>query len=482
MSPLKVFNTLSASKEEFVPLNGKRVLMYACGPTVYDLSHLGHARMALTFDIIVRYLRFSGYDVTFVRNITDVDDKIINRAREVGITPERLARQYIYTFWRDMDNLNTLPPDHEPRATEFIQQMIAYAQALIEKGHAYESHGDVYFDVASFKQYGRLKKQSIEDLLVGARDQVRSQEELKEIKRSPVDFALWKSVKNADELSWPSPWGNGRPGWHLECSTMIKHVLGETIDIHGGGEDLVFPHHDNEIAQAETMHDKPFARYWLHNSFVQVEAEKMSKSLGNFRTIDDVLRQYSPDTVRMFVLQTHYRTPIEFTTDSMNAARTAVSRLIKAAGPVITDTNGALAASNEALPPLSTLLASGDADIKQWHADFVEAMDNDFNTPIAVSVLFAIADKATHCPDASVQANYRALLRHLSYVLGLTLSDTTRQVDSMTGGSVLDLVMELRAKARANKDYASSDLIRDHLQKLGIKVMDGKDGATWERS
>jgi cysteinyl-tRNA synthetase len=470
MSPLKLFNTLSGQKEEFVPLHGNTVKLYSCGPTVYDLSHLGHARMTIVFDIIQRYLRFSGYDVIFVRNITDVDDKIIQRAKARGIRPEQLAREYIYTFWNDMHALNNQPPDFEPRCTEFISPMVEFIQALIDKGHAYASGGDVYFDVHSFKEYGKLKKQSLDDLLVGAREQVRSQEELKELKKSPVDFALWKRAPET-ELGWDSPWGYGRPGWHLECSTMIKYVLGETIDIHGGGEDLIFPHHENEIAQSESLHGVPFVRYWLHNNFVQVEAEKMSKSLGNFRTIQDVLSQYSADAIRMFLLQTHYRSPIEFTGDNMEAAKASMLRLIRAAKKS-EDVDGSDLRS----------AISGDPDLKPYFDDFVEAMDNDFNTPIAVSVLFALADKVFQSEDDS-SAKYARTLRYLAGILGFTLADTSRAIDNHTAEGVLDLVLELREKARANKDYATSDLIRNSLQSLGIKVMDIKGGAaTWEKS
>lgn len=469
MSPLKVFNTLSGQKEEFQPINPPQVKMYACGPTVYDLSHLGHARMAITFDVIQRYLRFSGFKVTFVRNITDVDDKIINRARERGMLPEQLARQFTYTFWHDMHALNVQSPDIEPRCTEFIQQMIEFIKELIEKKHAYQSGGDVYFDVASFKEYGKLKKQSLDDLLSGAREQVRSQVELKDLKRNPVDFALWKSVAD-QEYAWDSPWGRGRPGWHLECSAMIKHVLGETIDLHGGGEDLVFPHHENEIAQSEALHNKPFVKYWLHNSFVQVQDEKMSKSLGNFQTIGDVLKTYSPDTVRMFVLQTHYRSPIEFSTDNMNAARTAMSRIIRAAR-----------VADEADDITFEEIRKNNAELSKFHQEFVDAMDNDFNTPIAVSVLFALADKVFTTKDADASKLFATALRHYAKVIGFTLADTSKTVASETAQGVLELVLKLRDDARNRKDFATSDLIRDSLQDMGIKVMDVKGGsADWE--
>lgn len=470
MSGLKIYNTLTARKDEFVPITPGRVLMYACGPTVYDLSHLGHARMALTFDVIQRYLRFSGFDVTFVRNLTDVDDKIIGRAKEMNLRAEQVARQYTFTFWRDMHNLNAASPCVEPRATEHVFNMIEFAGELIARGNAYESKGDVYFDVSSFADYGKLKKQSLEELLHGAREQVRSQDELRELKKSPVDFALWKRA-DPSETGWRSPWGWGRPGWHLECSTMIKHVLGETIDIHGGGEDLVFPHHENEIAQSEALHGKPLARYWIHNSFVQVEAEKMSKSLGNFRTIANVLEQYSPDTVRLFVLQTHYRSPIEFTTESMEAAKAGALRLIRAA-------RAALDNDGQAFQPGK----SEDPTIQKLHNDFVEAMDNDFNAPQAVSALFGAADAIFSAADETTASKQAHALRHYAGVLGLSLADTARVIDQPTATGLVQLLLSMREVARANKDYKQSDLIRDELAKLGIKVMDMKGGAAqWER-
>lgn len=477
MSPLQVFNTLTAKKEEFVPLNGKTVRMYACGPTVYDLCHLGHARMAIVFDVIQRYLRYSGYDLTFVRNITDVDDKIINRAAEVGIRPEQLARENIFTFWRDMRILNVAPPDFEPRATEYIHKMIEFIAELIESGHAYESGGDVYFAVATFEGYGKLKKQDLQDLMSGAREQVRSQAELKELKRSPLDFALWKGAA-ATDVGWESQWGRGRPGWHLECSTMIKNVLGETIDIHGGGEDLVFPHHDNEIAQSESLHERPLARYWLHNSFVQIDAEKMSKSLGNFKTIQDLLQTHSPDTLRLLLLQTHYRSPIEFTGDSLTAAKHGLQRLIRAVRSV----------SEEEAAQLQLTGAPADSDLtkdvmQQFQGEFSQAMDSDFNTATAVAVLFNIADKVFQATDASRRLSYIYALDSLARVLGLTLEDTSRQVDMDTTSGVIELLLEIRNSARAKKDFATSDLIRDRLTGLGIKVMDtAGGGANWEKA
>lgn len=469
---IQVFNTLTGKKEDFVPLSGKTVKIYACGPTVYDSSHLGHARKEIVWDTVQRYLRFLGYDVIYVRNITDVDDKIINRAKERGIGPDRLAREYTYAFWRDMDALNVASPDFEPRATEFISQMISFVQDLIKKGHAYESGGDVYFDVASFKDYGKLGKQNLEQLLVGAREQVIAQETLSQLKKSPVDFALWKSA-GKEELGWPSPWGHGRPGWHLECSTMVKHILGDTIDIHSGGEDLVFPHHENEIAQSEALHEKPLAKYWLHNGFIQVSSEKMAKSLGNFKTIQDLLEQYSADAIRIFVLQTHYRNPIDFSPASLAAVKAGLSRLIRAANfSQVENENG----NHSVISPDSEKVE------KQFRADFEQAMNNDFNTAIAISLLYQLSDHILALKDKQVQDrnHLSALLKEYAAVLGLKLTDRRKVVDTETSEKLVELLLDMRQKAKANKDFATADTIRKSLTDIGISVMDTPSGANWE--
>jgi cysteinyl-tRNA synthetase len=476
MSPLQVFNTLTSKKEEFAPIEGNNVRMYACGPTVYDLSHLGHARMAIVWDVIQRYLRYTGYNVTFVRNITDIDDKIINRAAEIGWRPEQVAREFTFAFWRDMKALNVAQPDFEPRATEFIHPMIQFVDDLIKSGHAYAAGGDVYFEVSTYKEYGKLKKQNLEDLMVGARELVRSQSDMQEVKRSPLDFALWKGAKEG-EIGWQSPWGKGRPGWHLECSTMIKHVLGETIDIHGGGEDLVFPHHENEIAQSGALHGKPLARYWLHNSFVQVDAEKMSKSLGNFLTIQDLLQTYAPDVIRLFILQTHYRSPIEFTSESLNATKAGLQRLIRAARSVTAEEASSVQGSSQAADSDFTKEVMRNAQ-----SEFCDAMNNDFNTASAVAVLFSLADKVFLETDLSTRLSYIYALETFAGVLGLVLEDTSHQLDGDTAEGVVSLVLTLRDAARARKDFATSDLIRDQLTALGIRVMDSKGSVTWERT
>lgn len=476
MSPIQIFNTLTGKKEEFVPIEGNKVRMYACGPTVYDLSHLGHARKEIVWDAIQRYLRYAGYEVTFVRNITDVDDKIIKRAAELGRRPDQIAREYTFQFWRDMESLNVSQPDFEPRATEYIHRMIEFIDGLIKSGHAYASGGDVYFEVSTYKDYGQLKKQNLEDLMVGARELARSQEELQELKRSPLDFALWKGA-GPDEVGWESPWGRGRPGWHLECSTMIKDVLGETIDIHGGGEDLVFPHHENEIAQSGALHGKPLAKYWMHNSFLQINEEKMSKSLGNFLTIQELLKRYAPDVIRLLVLQTHYRSPIEFSDESLTAAKTGLQRLIRAAGSMSEEELSALAPNQPHI---------GDSEFTKEvmcsaESEFTEAMNNDFNTAAAVAVLFGLSDKVFLEADVSKRLSYIYALESFSRVLGLTLEDHSHDLGGDSAAGVVDLVLSLRDAARTRKDFATSDLIRDRLAELGIKVMDSKGAVSWER-
>lgn len=465
MREIQVYNTLTGKKETFEPMVPGKVTMYACGPTVYMLSHLGHARMAIVWDTVQRFFRHCGYEVTYVRNITDVDDKIIARAKSLGISPERLARECTYDFWHDMRSLNVQFPDYEPRATEYIQQMISFVEGLIAGGHAYVAQGDVYFDVQSFDQYGKLGKQNLDALISGARDQAVAQEALAHLKKSPVDFALWKSA-NPDELNWPSPWGPGRPGWHLECSTMVKHILGPTIDIHAGGEDLVFPHHENEIAQSEALHDQPLARYWLHNSFVQVSAEKMSKSLGNFKTIRDLLEQYSSDTIRLFVLQSHYRSPIDFTIEALNATRSGSMRLIKAAAFAEQNADADLGADLEA--------------VSKFEKAFVEAMSNDFNTAVAISQLYQLADAILASKSGSDQRAMAQALKEHAAILGLTLQDTRNDIDRDTGKKLMDLILTLRQEARGRKDYASADLIRKSLSQSGINVMDSAGGASWE--
>jgi cysteinyl-tRNA synthetase len=482
-----IYNSLTRSKDAFVPLNGKRVTIYSCGPTPYDYSHIGHARGCILWDVITRYLKFRDYEVVLVRNITDIEDKIINRAKKLGIRPEQVARKFLFEFWRDMDALNVQPPDFEPRATEYLSQMIDFVAGLIERGHAYPSYGDVYFDVASAASYGKLTKQSLEEMLVGSRDQVLLQSELEERKKNAADFALWKGSKDG-EPGWSSPWGFGRPGWHLECSTMIKSILGETIDLHGGGEDLLFPHHENEIAQSEGLHAKPLARFFVHHSFVQVNSEKMAKSTGNFTTIREILKDYAADDIRLFLLQTHYRNPIDFSSEGLSAARTAGQRLAKIASlaaPIdLGERNGDgrkqdLVANSPADKPSDKAL---DAAIAKLDGEFIEAMDNDFNTAIATAALFNFAEIVSKESDQTRKQVLGTALRKYANILGLSLSDTRKHVDSHTAAKLVDLTLQIRAQSKLNKDYATSDLIRAELTKYGITVMDTATGSTWEAS
>jgi len=474
-----IYNSLSKTKEEFQPLNGNKISIYSCGPTVYDYSHIGHARVFILWDVIQKYLRFRGYDVTYVRNVTDIEDKIINRAKELGVRPELVARKYLYEFWRDMDSLNVASPDVEPRATEFLREMIAFIEGLIANGHAYESHGDVYFSVSSLPHYGKLTRQNLEDMMVGSREQVLSQAELEKRKRHGADFALWKSAPEG-ETGWTSPWGFGRPGWHLECSTMIKQVLGETIDLHGGGEDLLFPHHENEIAQSEGLHNKPIARFFVHNSFVQVDGEKMAKSLGNFKTIRGLLEQYSADDIRLFTLQTHYRNPIDFSVDSLSASRTAVQRLVKAAQHANSDSNSKSNSTKNFHYELESELDLSDPLVKQVHQQFVEAMDNDFNTAQAIAVLFNLADTIAKEKDSVKRAALASTLKKLTTVLGFRFEDHRQVLKSDKAAKLVDMVLELRNQSKQKKDYSTSDLIRSGLTECGISVMDTPQGSIWE--
>jgi len=478
MQNIRVFNTLTGKKEAFVPASGNKVSLYACGPTVYDSSHLGHARMAIVWDVVQRYLRFAGYDVTFVRNVTDVDDKIINKANALGVRPEQVARHYLFEFWRDMQALNVAPPDVEPRATEFLNQMIEFIQGLVAKGHAYAVDGDVYFDEASFKTYGRLARKQLDELRSGAREQVLSQDELAKRKRNPADFALWKGVASG-QTGWQSPWGLGRPGWHIECSTMIKAVLGETIDIHAGGEDLVFPHHENEIAQSEALHDKPLARYWLHNSFVNVNKEKMAKSSGNFKTIAEMLAFYSGDTIRLMMLQTHYRKPIDFSADALDSASQALLRLVRAAAFSAAPTSARFSPSS--VTQTSVEKFEGDSVLAAFHESFVTAMNNDFNAAEAVAHLFALADKIAASKEEVRRQLWSEALRAYASLLGLTLADQRQVIDASTAARVLDAVVGIRKDARDRKDFALSDQIRDGLAAAGVQINDTKSGASWEK-
>ena len=477
---LRVYNTLSGKKEEFQPLVPGKVGMYVCGVTVYDYCHIGHARANIVFDIVYRYLQYSNYDVTYVRNYTDVDDKIINRANQQGISSKQLSEEFIQAFDEDMEALGLRKPTHEPKATEYIDRIIVLAEQLIEKGMAYESAGDVYYSVEKFPTYLKLSKRNMEEMQAGARIAPGEQ------KRNPMDFALWKAAKPG-EPSWESPWGPGRPGWHIECSAMSSALLGETFDIHGGGRDLIFPHHENEIAQSEGVSGKQFVKYWLHNGFVNINQEKMSKSLGNFFTIRDILKSYNPEVVRFFILTAHYRSPVDFSDQNLEEAQAGLSRFYEALQVAAEAVEGV---------PETDVAAQEGAELE---AQFRAAMDDDFNTAQAIGHLFEgvrsinrlVAEKKFR-KKADKVASVRALrgkIAELGDVLGLFVSDPAGWLKQQNLKGLqelglteadLDAAIQERLEARGNKDFARADQIRDELVQKGIELLDSPAGTTWK--
>ena len=457
---MKIFNSYSQALEEFVPLNGNKVTMYVCGPTVYDVPHLGHARCYITWDVVYRYLKFKGYDVTYARNITDVDDKIINKAKAQNVQPKDIATKYAAKFHEAMQELNLLSPDIEPKATENIDEMLNIINELMQKGYAYESHGYVYFEVDKFPKYGALSKQSIKDLEAGARV------ETSDIKKNLLDFALWKKTKDENEISWDSPYGKGRPGWHIECSAMSRKYLGKTIDIHAGGADLQFPHHENEIAQSECASGQQFAKYWLHNGFVTINNEKMSKSLGNFTSIEKLLEAYDANTIKFFILTNHYRQPVEFNETALESAKAGVQRLKNAVKDVKTACN---------IDDIEPVIDKNNDYFKTFEA----AMDEDFNTSKALSILFEIANKAQKEKDRhqSEAIDLIAILLGISSVLGFDFAKEESLGGDLTNG-LMELIIEIRKIVRSQKNWELSDKIRDDLNKLGITLKDTQDGKT----
>ncbi|KIQ04855.1 MULTISPECIES: cysteine--tRNA ligase [Pseudomonas] len=455
---LSIYNTLSKVKEPFKPLVGNHVRMYVCGMTVYDFCHIGHARVMVAFDVVTRWLRHRGYDVTYVRNITDIDDKIIKRANENGEPFEALVERMIAAMHEDEARLSVLRPDQEPRATGHIAGMHEMIQTLIDKGYAYApGNGDVYYRVGKFVGYGKLSRKKIEDLKIGARIEVD------EIKQDPLDFVLWKGVKPG-EPSWASPWGAGRPGWHIECSVMSTCCLGETFDIHGGGPDLVFPHHENEIAQSEAATGKQYANAWMHAGAVRVDGEKMSKSLGNFFTIREVLEKYHPEVVRYLLVSSHYRSPINYSEESLKEAKGALERFY----------NGL-----KGLPDVAP--AGGEAFVERFGA----AMDDDFNSPEACAVLFELIREINRLRESDQQAaaGLAAQLKQLAGLLGVLQLEPDAFLKAGAEGKVdaaeVEALIAARLQARAEKNWAESDRIRDQITALGVVLEDGKGGTTW---
>ena len=469
---MKIFNTLTRRKEEFVPLEEGKVKMYVCGPTVYNLIHIGNARPMIIFDTVRRYMEYKGYEVNYVSNFTDVDDKIIKKAIEEGVSAEEISTRYIKECKKDMADMNVKPATTAPQATQEIQGMIDMIQTLIDKGYAYPAaDGTVYFRVKKFKEYGKLSHKNLDDLQSGFRSLKVSGEDQKE---DPLDFVLWKPKKEG-EPSWPSPWCDGRPGWHIECSVMSKKYLGEEIDIHAGGEDLIFPHHENEIAQSECCNGKIFARYWMHNGFLNIDNRKMSKSLGNFRTVRQIGEQYDLQVLRFFMLNAHYRSPLNVSADLMEAAKNSLERILEAAGK-LSDRKDNAAAENITEEELA-LLKEAEGFVTKFEA----AMDDDFNTADALAAIFELVKFANTNVDENSSREFAGGLYEelfkLSDVLGLKIEKKEEILDK----EIEDLIQERQA-ARKAKDFKRADEIRDELLKKGIILKDTREGVKWQRA
>ncbi|QUH25417.1 cysteine--tRNA ligase [Serpentinicella alkaliphila] len=463
---MRLYNTLTRKKEEFIPIEPGKIKMYACGPTVYNYFHIGNARTFLTFDAMRRYFEYRGYDVTFIQNFTDIDDKIIKKAIEENITPDEVSEKYILAYFEDADSLGIKRADMHPRVTKNLPEIIHFVEELISKEYAYVVEGDVYFDVSKFKEYGKLSKQSLEDLMSGARVEVNEQ------KRNSLDFALWKSAK-PNEPSWESPWGNGRPGWHIECSAMSQKYLGETIDIHGGGGDLIFPHHENEIAQSEACSGTTFANFWLHVGYLNIDNKKMSKSLNNFFTLREIREEFDLESLRLFMLSAHYRNPINFSRELLESSQNALQRLYNAKNNLeylfdVTENRNLTEEENLKLD-----------NIKKFKDRFVEAVDDDFNTADGVAVIFDLVREintgiAENSPKEIVEVSL-SILRELAGVLGLL-----QKTEDTLEDKVEELIRQ-RQEARKNKNYALADEIRDKLKDMGIVLEDTPSGVKWKR-
>ncbi len=467
---MKIYNTLTQKKEDFIPLEEGKVRMYVCGPTVYNYVHIGNARPAILFDTLRRYLEYRGYKVDYVSNFTDVDDKIIKKANEEGVSASEISERYIAEFRKDMDALNVREATVHPKATEEIGGMIEMISDLIKKGHAYEKNGTVYFRTRSFENYGKLSKKKIDDLEAGIRIAVNEEKE------DPMDFVLWKPRKEG-EPSWPSPWSDGRPGWHIECSVMSRKYLGDQIDIHAGGEDLVFPHHENEIAQSEAANGKEFSRYWMHNAFLNIDNKKMSKSAGNFFTVREICEQFDPQVIRFFMLNSHYRSPLNFSRDLVESAKSSLNRILTAVGALehLLE-SGAL--GRESVSAEEQLVLK---EAEGLNEKFIDAMEDDFNTADAIAAIFELVKLSnTHCNADSSRELVRKLqeqLVKLCSILGLE----TKKKEELLDAEIEQLI-EDRQTARKNKDFAKSDEIRNLLLEKGIILEDTREGVRWKRS
>ncbi len=472
---VKIYNTLSRKKEEFVPLEENKVKMYVCGPTVYNLIHIGNARPMICFDTVRRYLEYKGYEVNYVSNFTDVDDKIIKKAIEEGVTAEEISKRYIAECKKDMEGMNIKPATTHPLATQEIPGMIDMIQTLIDKGYAYEKNGTVYYRTRKFEGYGKLSKKNIDDLEAGHRDEahqlkVSGQDE----KEDPLDFVLWKPKKDGEPF-WESPWSNGRPGWHIECSVMSKKYLADEIDIHAGGEDLIFPHHENEIAQSEAANGVPFAKYWMHNAFLNIDNKKMSKSLGNFFTVREISEKYDLMVLRFFMLSAHYRNPINFSRDLMEAAKNSLDRIVTAV-----DNLKHLSANGKA-GSMSADEAALIDKTKEFYDKFETAMDDDFNTADAISALFELVKYANSNSSADNTVEYLEAMKKkitdMADILGLVVEKKEEMLDSE-----IDALIAERQQARKDRNFARADEIRDELLAKGIILEDTREGVRWKRA
>ena len=468
---MKLYNTMSKQKEEFVPLEEGKVKMYVCGPTVYNFIHIGNARPMIVFDTVRRYFEYKGFDVNFVSNFTDVDDKIIKKANEEGVTAEEISKRYIAECKKDMDGMNVKPATKNPLATEEIGGMIEMIQSLIDKGYAYEKNGTVYYRTRQFKEYGKLSHKNLDDLRSGNRSLLVSGEDEKE---DPLDFVLWKPKKEG-EPAWESPWSEGRPGWHIECSEMSKKYLGEQIDIHAGGEDLVFPHHENEIAQSEAANGKGFAKYWLHNAFLNIDNRKMSKSLGNFFTVREISEKYDLQVLRFFMLSAHYRSPLNFSSDLMEAAKSGLDRIITA-----TD-NLKFLADNAKTETLTDIEDDALTKTQNYVAAFEKAMDDDFNTADAIAAIFDLVKYANTTANGDSSKAYVTALYELIVKLADVLGIVVEKKEELLDADIEALIQERQA-ARKERNFARADEIRDELLAKGIILEDTREGVKWKRA
>ena len=479
---MKLYNTMTNKIEEFKTIEENKVKMYVCGPTVYNYIHLGNARPIVVFDTLARYFKYKGMEVDYVQNFTDVDDKIINKSIEEGISASEVSEKYIKCFFEDINRLNILESVKRPKVTENMAEIIEIIQKLIDNGFAYEKDGDVYFEVKKYKDYGKLSNQKIEELELGARIDVS------EIKKNPMDFALWKKKKKEGEPFWESPWGQGRPGWHIECSAMAKKYLGDTFDIHGGGQDLVFPHHENEIAQSKCAYHGNFANYWLHNGFIQINGDKMSKSLGNFFLLREILEKFSGNVVRLFILSTHYRKPINFSFENMEDMKKALQNIVKSMNKFEAIIGKY---KNEKTAEITNLDFSQKID--EFDKKFEDAMDEDMNTPQALATIFdqiretnkfiSVNKDELSTIYAEIEKSYESLKRKIGNVFGIEIEmeNSAKEEDGENmelTKKLIELLIKLRSEARSEKNFKLSDEIRDELKVLGVEIKDNRDGTT----